>query len=691
MKTTWISIVCVAMFAAACSVEVNNEDTASIIQCEVTIHATSVDGSSTKTTRKEDGSVWWVPGDAISVFYSSGTAGGSRFVSRATDTTKITDFTGMIDVVTGGLEFSPEQAVFWGLYPYSEDASCDGSGVSMTLPSTQRAQAGSFANGMFPSIGRSNGLYMGFYNICSGLKFSVTKPGIKKVIFCGNGGEDLAGRAKVTFDEDNLPSAEILDGCRSIVLEAPEGETLEVGAPYFIVFFPCTFSAGFTITLETDSEYATVSINGAVTAKRSVFGRIENIDAEAVYHRNNDIVNVEDPTFKSYLVEKFDEDGDGEISYSEARQITDIEIGNYSRRIESLGGIEFMPELQILCASFTNLTHLDLSANKKLTFLQLDNNRELTSLDISGNALLDSLYCYANSLTALDVTRNPALKYLECTHNQLTSLDLSNNSELEELRCHVNQIAELDLSNNAKLFSLECSYNQLTSLDLSSNPALTNLSCGNNKLTSLDISNLDSLVSLACGVNQLTELDASDKPVLKELFCYGNKLTTLDISNNPSLKILNCQSNKLSTLEVPASTALTHLFCERNGMQQLIIPNCSELIELFSQSNSLTSLDLSNCVKIKDLHCYSNLLTGLDVSKCAALETLQCYSNLLTSLDVSKNTELYDLDCAPMNDTSGNNLLSSLYIYPDQYIWQVTENRSDNIIPAETAIIVLTE
>ena len=89
---------------------------------EITIQATREDSPDTRTVLESDGSVWWTPGDAISLFYGSGTDGGSKFTSNATEISKITNFTGVITAITGGGEISVDKTYFWGVYPYSDDA-----------------------------------------------------------------------------------------------------------------------------------------------------------------------------------------------------------------------------------------------------------------------------------------------------------------------------------------------------------------------------------------------------------------------------------------------------------------------------------------------------------------------------------------------------------------------------------------
>ena len=159
----------IACMAAGCSVdELLVEPAPSPQDGQLVIQAIREDFSAeTKTTRDEsDGSVWWVPGDALSLFYGSGTEGGSKFTTTATETCKSADFTGTIGAITGGGEGSSlNDTFFWGLYPYQEDASCDGSSITMTLPSVQTAVPGTFATNLFPTVARSQGLIFRFYKI----------------------------------------------------------------------------------------------------------------------------------------------------------------------------------------------------------------------------------------------------------------------------------------------------------------------------------------------------------------------------------------------------------------------------------------------------------------------------------------------------------------------------------------------
>ena len=564
-----------ALVLASCAKEQFSESLVAQPGQELTITATIGDPE-TRTERASDGSVLWSPGDQISLFYGSGTAGGSCFTAQNAETAKVANFTGTIGVITGGNDVSVEDTYFWATYPYNATASCDGTSVTTVLPSEQVATPDTFADDLFPSIGRSQGLNMAFYNICGGLKFTVSEEGIKSVTLKGNNGEKIAGRITVGFGEDERPAVTgIADGSETITVSAPAGETFEVGRAYYIVFVPTTFESGFTLTFSKGYAEATYERAKKTTIKRSSFGTLTTPDAGLEWTML--YVQIPDENFKAYMVQNFDTNGNGVLDFDEAEAVKSIDI--YQSNITSLEGVEFCKNLTYLKCGSNQLISLDVSHNTELTYLSCPSN-QLTSLDVSQNTALEELFCYNNQLTSLDVSQNTALTYLNCDRNQLlsldvsqntvltlldcwsnqlTSLDVSHNTELTYLSCHSNQLTSLDVSDITELQTLYCRSNQLTSLDVSQNTLLTDLRCYNNQLASLDVSKNTALTSLYCHSNQLTSLDVSQNTLLTDLRCYNNQLTSLDVSQNTALTYLNCNSNQLTSLDVSKNTALNAL------------------------------------------------------------------------------------------------------------------------------------
>ncbi len=225
-----------------------------------------------KTTRDAEGKVYWSAGEEISLFYGSGDNGGSCFTSTNSEPVKTAQFSGVINVITGVVEDSDE-VYFWGLYPYNSENSCDGSSATMVIPSSQISQEGSFSDGMFPSIGRSLGLVMGFYNVCGGFKFRLSQENITSITFRGNDNEVIAGKVEVAFGLDGKPAVtDIVSGEKEIVITPAAGGAFQTGVDYFIVIRPVTFSQGVTFVFEkANGSKGTRSVNASFPINRSQF------------------------------------------------------------------------------------------------------------------------------------------------------------------------------------------------------------------------------------------------------------------------------------------------------------------------------------------------------------------------------------------------------------------------------------
>ena len=236
--------------------------------------------------------------------------------------------------------------------------------------------------------------------------------------------------------------------------------------------------------------------------------------------------NFPDATFRDYVSESFDKDGDGTLSSSEIKAVEWIDV--YDMGISDLTGLNYFTEITGLSCGFNNLKELDVSANTKLE-----------SIDCEGQGFSSKIY--------------DKFGY----SNDFDDYDFDPNDEVLGL-------TSLDLSNNTKLLSLRCAHNDIEYLDVRKNTLLESVFCGYNKLSELDLGKKNSLYMLYCYGNNLSSLDVSGAKCLYELFCENNQLTELDISSNTKLQVLSCKSNKISTLDVRKNKDLFSLSCDKN-------------------------------------------------------------------------------------------------------------------------------
>ena len=353
-----------------------------------------------------------------------------------------------------------------------------------------------------------------------------------------------------------------------------------------------------------------------------------------------------DDTFRNYISQNFDTNGDGVLSEGEIAKVKTIRVVDSYRVVDSLDGIEVFYSLENLYCSYNRLSKLDVSKNAALKVLSCSGN-PLSELDVSKNVALKTLYCSDNQLSELDVSKNAALEVLYCRNNQLSELDVSKNATLEELDCDDNPLSELDVSKNAALKVLYCWDNQLSELDISKNAALEKVYCYRNQLSELDVSKNAALEKLECGGNPLSKLDVSKNAALKVLSCNSNRLSELDVSKNAALEYLDCRNNRLSELDVSKNKKLKTLYCDDN-------------VKLTGWSRIATTN--SNATNM-DLNCEEENadVTDADTEEDMVISSPMTYSDLMPNavynFYIMKDTE---------NDISYDNLLYIIQITSDE-------------------------
>lgn len=291
-----------------------------VIPSEKTVEITAfiADGQ-TKTAVQDGGNaVYWQPGDEVKVFYD-GT--GSKFTAMCTSLSRTSKFTGSSNVIFGFDEGFAGDAPLWGLYPYRDDAIADNVSITTTLPSEQTACAGTFAQGMNISVARSTSLSMAFYNVCGGLRFTLSQEGIKSVTFQGLNDENIAGTMKISFSEGVPVIQEVTNGKRSITLTLPDDGVFETGKWYYISVIPGSLSKGYKMTFTTDRRSASIDNNKVVVVKRGIYGQLQNIDEGLPLSGNIAFIS---PAAKYACLDRYDADKDGEISFEEVASVTDI-------------------------------------------------------------------------------------------------------------------------------------------------------------------------------------------------------------------------------------------------------------------------------------------------------------------------------------------------------------------------------
>ena len=259
--------------------------------CFMTFNAVIGDSDATRTAFISDDvssswPIYWTPGDAINIFY--GGKSSARFETSDEFTTPgpRSEFIGYLQAATGTADGSGGNTTqnFWAVYPYDENNTCDGTSVTLSVPSEQLGVAGTFANNLNPTLALSPNLGLSFYNIGSWFIFTLTQENVVSATLKGANGETLVGKIKVSMDNDNRPRIdEIIEG-KTLVTMTPEGGSFQTSQYYCMVILPGTFENGLILTLtKEDGAKAECTVKpkdgSPMVIKRSEWARKKNADS----------------------------------------------------------------------------------------------------------------------------------------------------------------------------------------------------------------------------------------------------------------------------------------------------------------------------------------------------------------------------------------------------------------------------
>ncbi|MBR4228394.1 MAG: tyrosine-protein phosphatase [Bacteroidales bacterium] len=280
-------------------------------QTEVILTATVEGSSPTRTGLDEDYStILWMPHETISVFCDGQMR---KFTSVNDERVSFTSFKGMLPV------FEKERPPLYGLYPYDAEATFSDGSITTCLPAGQTAVAGTFADKLFISVGRTESLEMGFYNICTGLRFMLDREGIQRVTFLANGGESLAGPVSIGLDEKEISARPLEHGASEVTLTAPDGTAFLPSTWYYLVTLPAAMEQGYTILLEGDNVFGAARSSQPIRFSRNKF-RYAELDASRVYFPAESDRDIENSGVRSFLEN---------VDYSDDPSYTRSEVSNY--------------------------------------------------------------------------------------------------------------------------------------------------------------------------------------------------------------------------------------------------------------------------------------------------------------------------------------------------------------------------
>ena len=227
--------------------------------------------SPTKTNRTDGGSVLWSSNEEINVFNGASVSG--KFTSQNEEPARTVTFSGAL---SGSYVVKDDS--YWAVYPYSSGNKCDGNGITISIPSVQTSDEGSFKDGVFPSVAHSSDNNLFFYNICGGFKISLSRGNIKEITLEGNNNEVLAGRIYLSGDIGERPSVSVKDGISKIILTPSTGKYFKEDVYYYFTSLPAELNDGFTMSFKTDDRIGILKTNNQISINHSIFCSKDKID-----------------------------------------------------------------------------------------------------------------------------------------------------------------------------------------------------------------------------------------------------------------------------------------------------------------------------------------------------------------------------------------------------------------------------
>ena len=408
----------------------------------------------------------------------------------------------------------------------------------------------------------------------------------------------------------------------------------------------CSYNALTSLNISCNNRLASLDCSGnSKLAKvwvkdeaQSTNTAIKKDDATTIYY-NNGGVNIPDAALKAYLVNNYDDDGDGEISIAESDNITMVNCSG--KGVSDLTGLE----------ACTNLVTLN-CANNNITTIELPHLAQLTTLTCYGNPIerinLDNCvalgsFCIINSSTnaisgnsiSISGYNNTDNLYFTIRNTPFTSFTFNNSSSIESLE-YYGDFTDVNSNNNTALTSI-------VFFAPVENVTLT----GNTVLESIDVSALQQLKSLNVDNCNLQSLDVTKNLALTSLVCSNNALATINVTQNILLGHLNVSDNQLSVINVRNNTALTYLNISNNvAINTVNVKNNTALTDLYAEGLSIVDINLS---------C-NNAMTNANLRNNSQLETLIVWDACIAK----RNDHLhFDMGSKYVLDAAGNH-----YGYP---------------------------
>ena len=325
MKNRIFTLGAMALLFTACSI--NELDTASPIAKDAEEFFATIEDASTRVFVDDKLRVLWNADDRVSIFNKYTYNQEYRFAGEDGDNSGAFKKVPNDDFVTGNA-----LGLVYSVYPYQESTKIANDGeITVVLPAEQTYREDSFGLGANTMISVTENNELLFKNLCGyiSVKLYGDNVAVKSISLKGNNDEPLAGKATVNASVDNAPTMAFdASATKEITLlfETPVkiGTTADEATTFWLVVPPTTFSKGITLTVKDDKngEFKK-STTASLQVSRNTLKRMSAL--QAIPEPSDEPIVFADIIAKYACVEKYDTNGDGEVSYAEAAAATSLD------------------------------------------------------------------------------------------------------------------------------------------------------------------------------------------------------------------------------------------------------------------------------------------------------------------------------------------------------------------------------
>ena len=342
----------------------------------------------------------------------------------------------------------------------------------------------------------------------------------------------------------------------------------------------------------------------------------------------------------------------------------------YRKTVNSLQGIEYLPNIKVAVLPSVKKEHIDFSHNKELLKLLLNyeerydgGTSKTVNLD-QNTKLKELLIIFFNEEKSLNYSFLTNLESLYISYSSVKNIVLPNS--IKSINLRANKIENITLPNG--IMGVDLSYNEIENIVIPN--TVRNLDLSGNNIAHIDLPEGVQTVDLEHNKlknivvpNSVWHLEASENKIenitlgsgIKDLTIRKNNLKHLDLPEG--IKYVRIKDNKIENLTIPSSViyvwatnnnisndivvpeGVTELLLGNNKISNITLAASLKTIDL--TQNNISNIDLSNLVNAGSLDLDNNPLQSIDVRNMVKLETLYLKNTKIKNdIDLKNNVNL---------------------------------------------------